>query len=679
MPNWTLEGNIGSLESRPPAPLPHIPDLKPAGPVFDKFGGAGIADRIAEAAKAKRRETPATPTLQVDAIGAPTSLRAADAAQVALGMSDRIDKARQLIREKKFREAMEILGEVLASSPVNPHATYLMGYCQFSLGEPEKALRTIAPLIRKTPPPLESMLRQLRTGIHEKMVPAVIEWIGMKSARGDNAAGIHRIENLLALDPDVGIYHCVRIHLLILENRLDDAQAAAQAARPHCHGGDKELLEAMHAEIVRQQFQTDVEPARQHYRNRQYRKARKALEQIRGRWQTDPLWKAFQGYLEALGGGFLSKGRMPSEVVPKASFPVIDRLHFLLVREEVAVGKAFLMAGDLYNSHLAFDQGLELAPHFPYLNYLQAQTIYATVVVESRGDEPVDIERHQTMIERALEHAKVGVKDDDIDGARDLRDRLADLAAMLARFRADLEKQEREIAANLGSLENELQSILAAAQKGITSVELFRTLQGRLRELRKAIPAARKQLSMEGSRARADFFARIVEKNWEQLSKIEPEVEIAEQITAFRERLDDTMQNAPKGPSGMQSLRRSLQSLQTDVEAFRKQKKLTSDAREAVDGILKNVSGLLHQLDEVKSNIDDAEKINPLMTRFNEATRDLKNIRRWKSYEVDALRAAMASILTEGARIRGQVATPQARKNLDELLAAANQIVTALS
>lgn len=680
MPNWSLEGNTGILREKASAAGPHMPDLKPAGPVFDKYGGADIGERIAQAAQAKKREKPDKPTLQVDAVGAPpTSLRSTDATQVALGTSDRIDQARRLIRESQYAEALSILDEVLVSSPDHAQARYLKGYCQFSLDEPEKALRTIAPLIKARPSPLDSMLRQLRLGIREKMVPSVIEWIGMSSMRGDNAAGIRRVDDLLALDPDVGIYHCVRVHLLMGEDRLDEAAAYVRRATEHCHGADKDILDAMHKEILRRQFELAVEPARQHYRNRNYRKTRKALEQIRGAWGTDPLWTAFYGYLQALGGGFLSKGRMPSEVVPQGPFAVIDRLHFLLVREEIGFGKRLLLGDDFLRAGMLFDRGLQLAPHFPYLNYLQAQTMYATLVMEADGDEPIDIEEHQGTVALALRYANIGAKDKEIDGAEELRDGLAELERMLASIRAEIEKQQREIATVLGPLDAEFRSIMESAQNGITSVELFRTLQQRLRALRQSVASARKKVSSDMARESLLQMEKAVERNWSQLSEIEPEVETAEQIMAFRKRLEKTLTNAPKGAAGMRTLRASLETLEREVETFKKKKSLTGEGRDAADGIINDIRGLMRQLDGMRNDVADAEKVNPLMERFNRATKDLKNIRGWSSWQVEELRTEMASIVIDGGRIKGELTGQQAKKTIGELVDAASGILTALS
>src|ERR1051325_2085793 len=584
MPSWTLDPNVGSLV-KPGAtpPPPKIPDLKPAGPVYDKYADNGMADRIKRAAQKQEGETDNT-RIAVDMVGVGTGLREIG----ELTIADHLDQARSLIREEKYEEALALLGEFLRKSPGHAEATFLTGYCQCALDQPETALRTVAPLIRAPHPGLESRLRQLRVSIREKMSAGVIDAVADREPRGATRGALARLDELLDLDPGVGIYHCFRVHLLIVANRLSEALVGARRAAEDCHGNDKGLLDSMEGEILVRQCEAAVEPARQHYRERQWRKARKAMEQIRPQLGAMPIWGVFYNYLEALGGGLLSRGRMPSEVVPAGPFALVDKLHFLLVREELNLAKRLLDEAD-DRAQQVLNRGLELAPHFPYLHYLQAQAIYIWLIHDIMEGEGLDLDRHESLVKEARHHADIGATDKEIDGAEELRTLLAGLALALADARAEMEKEQREVEAHFAPLDGEFRSIIEDAREGIRSTEHFRDLQKRMRALRGKIAPARKKASLKRVLELFDAFKATVERNWAQLEKIEPEVVIAEQLSHYRQRIRDLIDKASKQGTPAAVLRQSISTIQQEVKAYAKKSELPAEARKAAQTLAEEI------------------------------------------------------------------------------------------
>lgn len=664
MANWSLTGNTGTLQQVRHIPLPVNANT---ASMFEKREDDGDFEAQIRNVVEARARAAAEPVLHA-AASATLALR--DAIVFPTGEAagaDRLSEARRLIALGQYDEALTLVERFLKDSPGHQTATYLKAYCELHLEEPELALQTIAPLLRARPANLETEVRRLRTDISKAMVQGVVEWVAARSSAGDLPGAIERLEELLALDGEVPVYLCLRIHLLMLADRLQDAARAAAAAVPFCQGRDRSLLDGLTATIRRRLFEAAVEPARRLYRDRNYRKARKALDHIERDWHDEPMFGVFDTYLTALGGGFFSRSRTPAEVLPEGPFAAVDRLHFLLVREEVAVGKGLLRAGHAKPAVTVLSNGLLLAPHFPYLHYLMGKALFDSLLEELPEASWVDHAEHRERLAVARGHVTAARRDSEIDGVDELLEAIDDVDHTIVELREKFERQQRDIEAVVGPLLQKFGAIIEPVREGIHSPEQFRRVQAEFVTLRKALPGARRKATADHVKEALKQFEVMVEKNWQQLADIEPEVEQAEKLFALRKRLGDAVKGVQSNPGtrSLEMFRGTLQSLKTDVAAFRRET-VGEEAREGADALDRNIDELLRQAADAQAATAEATKVNPLIDRFNGVMERVSGL----SYYGSAadIRRELASIAVDAMKLRGELRTPQARKNVDELI-----------
>lgn len=669
MPKWSSDADTGFLQSLQAMPAAIPTELPKVGGVFEKSQlGAGLADKIKEAAeKAKTRgdRKGTGDQLQVDELAGFSGLRVSDP---KLGFAaDRLDEARVLIKQGKFQEALRIVEEVLQEKSGHPTALYLKGLCECRLDRAEAALRTIAPVIRSTPVSLDSQMRQLRTEIREKMAGEVAATVLKFCVEGRVEAGLRRIYELLDLDPAVPVYHFLRIHVLLAGDQIAEASAAAEAANPYCHGSDKEMLDGMRHEIRRRMLVAALEPARYQYRAMNWKKARKAIDRIRSEWGHEALWQVFQQYLEALGGGFLSKGRRPEDVRPTGDFRTVDQLHFLLVREELENAKALLATAQPQQAVDVLQAGYRLTPHFPYLQYMLGQAIYLTILLHfATGDLP-PIETVDEQLQEAHRFATYGAQDNEIESAKNLIDAIEVAQQAMEEVRAEQKKQECD-AGLIRPLGDQFIAIMEGAKNGIESVEHYHDLRKRLRKIRSDIPAVRGKLGTDGGRTSLKQLETALDRNIDQLDKMEPEMKTAGEIVEFQKRLKSIMDTG-RAAGNLSKVQNDLRDLKTQADAYKRRHSLAADAKQAVDALIADIGN-------IEGGLAEAALVNPLIKKFETAFAPLKDRTRPLEFvEAFQMRTSMSAIVTEGTELLRRLRKPEARKSIEQVVSVARDIV----
>lgn len=669
MAKWSLEGDAAVLRTIEEGPTIPPPDLPTVGAVFEKPLGGDISARIKEAAaRAKSRHNGPATTLQVDTVGfAASGLRVTDAA--GLIIEDRLDSARKLIKEQKFKEALTVLIAFLHDRRSDPTGIYLKAFCECHLGNPEDALRTLAPVIRTTPPALDSQVRQLRADIRESMLDDVLSETFAFIVENEAAKAVRRIEDLLNLDPEVPIYHCLRAHALLIGGHLPQARAAIDAAIPFCRGADGEMLEQLQQTVLRRMLENALEPARLHYRASDYRRARKALEQIKSEWGGQALWQTFYADLQALGGGLLSRAKRPSDVKPIGEFRTVDQLHFLLVREELEGGKRLLNDGEPDQATTVLMHGNSLAPFFPYLQYMIGQAMYLTVLMAMAMGKRLSLEDIDSRLDTALKFAVFGAEDPEIAAATGLVDAIQVARQAIAEVREQQARIQRDVSL-VRPLGDEFVAIMKSAENGITSIEHFKDLQRRLKAIQKSAPGVKRNLNTDEGRESLMQLCNAAEQNLQQLAKMEPDMRVAEGVLELQQRLKTIMENLKPGSQGLQQARTSLRTLKDDVNAFLRGRDLPQEAKKVLNDLISTINGYLNQLAE-------AEILNPFVERFQSAFSVLDGrTTPLARYEAKHLRDEMTKLVTESASLLGRVTGAESKQTVEKIRNIAMDIVS---
>jgi tetratricopeptide (TPR) repeat protein len=666
MAKFSSDADTGFLQTLEAGPSALPKDLPKVGAVFEKSLGIGLADKIKEAAdKAKARQKGPGTTLQVDELGGSSGLRVADS---RLGIAeDRLDTARKFIKESKFNEALKVLAAVLQERPGHPAATYFKGLCELRLDHAETALRTVAPLFSNTPLSLDSQVRQLRAEIREKMLPDVVTQVFAMSLIGAGDAALRRIEDLLKLDPAVPVYHFLHVHVLIDGGHLSPARAATEVAGPYCQGTDREILDSIRLDIDRRMLVAALEPARLAYRALSWRKARKELDKIRSEWGEWDLWLKFYGYLEALGGGMLSRGRRPAEVVPQGDSDTVDKLHFMLIHEELAAAKRLMGQAEPQQARQVLLAANDLTPHFPYLHYMLGQATYLVMVMAFATGRHPPLEAVESLLQEALQFAKSGARDHEIKAAPGLVEAIQTAQEAIGEVRAEQAKQERDVAL-IRPFGERFSSLMDSAKGGINSIEHFQQLHEGLRAIRTELPKVKRNLRTDQGRTAIDQFGEAVERNLWQLDKMEPEMRIAEQVVGFQKRLTDILSSGPRDGS-LSHVETSLRELKTEVDAYKRTHKLQQDA-------LKVLEDLDSAITRFRGQVAEAALVNPFMQRFEKAFTPLRNrTTPLQYYEAAEIKLSMTAIVADGKRLLPSLKHDDSRKSVQQVIDVAQDIV----
>lgn len=134
---------------------------------------------------------------------------------------DAVEEASELLNEERFREALEVLREVIAKDPTNPYAYFFLGQAFYEVGELEpardayRAALTVAPAHLGARIAITHVLRKLgdhREAIKQGMMALeqspqdadALYAVGMAYfARGDTTAARRYLEAFLRAKPEL--------------------------------------------------------------------------------------------------------------------------------------------------------------------------------------------------------------------------------------------------------------------------------------------------------------------------------------------------------------------------------------------------------------------------------------------------------------------------------------------
>lgn len=134
---------------------------------------------------------------------------------------DAVNEAVELLHEERYREAMEVLREVLKVDPQNPYAFFFLGQAFYEVGEIEPSRDAYRATLNLAPEHLgarialthvERKLGRHREAIKEGMIALeqapmdgdALYAVGLAyAARGDNAAARRYLEAYLKAQPEL--------------------------------------------------------------------------------------------------------------------------------------------------------------------------------------------------------------------------------------------------------------------------------------------------------------------------------------------------------------------------------------------------------------------------------------------------------------------------------------------
>jgi tetratricopeptide (TPR) repeat protein len=134
---------------------------------------------------------------------------------------DAVNEAVELLHEERFREALEVLREVLKKDPQNPYAFFFLGQAFYEVGEIEPSRDAYRAALALAPQHLgarialthvERKLGRHREAIKEGMIALeqapmdgdALYAVGLAyAARGDNAAARRYLEAFLRAQPEL--------------------------------------------------------------------------------------------------------------------------------------------------------------------------------------------------------------------------------------------------------------------------------------------------------------------------------------------------------------------------------------------------------------------------------------------------------------------------------------------
>ncbi len=565
-----------------------------------KAGADGFASKLAEMADKARRQTAGPDaSIRIDAIGRDFGLPPADPVAALIA------EAKRLAAAQRYGEALKVLGRALKQSPGHHEALYLGAFCYAAQKEYVKALRLLLPLrAARLEGGLEARVEALRGEIRQRLFATVVVKNLEALATGQHDESIAQLRELVAADPDVGVYHFLLTGTLMAAGRLEEALAAADGGLKVCPVEDRAQLVELRRQVEGQHVAKLLEPARRHFRKKDYRRARAELARVPEAYQEAPLYVTFDGYLGRLEGGggvlgLLGLRKAGAEAVDPPGNPrEVDALYFFLVGADLRQGQAQMNAGRPDEALATLRGALQAAPRFAFANYLAAGCIHLRFFQAITGGKPLDLAASLAELSQAREYAVAGARDPEIQDARAL---LRVIEATLQQLRRVEEESRaaRQEAALVNPVIEEFLGVMKRAEGGIRSAKHFDEVKGRLKALRDRLPSvARKVTSAQGKQAVSDLSAA-VEGNWKQLLSIEAEVResatVEQHVTSFNAMMEllqkgggiSTRQQFETARSFFRQLKASVESDRGRVRDPR--------ARQTLDQLLDAVRNVLRQ------------------------------------------------------------------------------------
>lgn len=511
-------------------------------------------------------------------------------------------EARELIAAEEYELATLPLSEILQQENWHHEAIYLLAYCQYELGDFDSALQVLLPLRRaRLDNALATRVADLKENIRAGMfIPVVLEnFVLMQTGLYDIAIG--QLRNVVALDPEFGLYHFMLAGSLMEATRFQEALTAADDGLRDCGSADKQMLEGLRQQIERHYVAGLMAPARRLFKEGKYGKARSVLNRVDPVYRSDTLYVTFATYLARLDSGVFGffKKKDPSTIVPEGRPKDIEAFYFFIVDEEISRSKRLIAEQRYGEAEPLMLEALRYTHNFPFTNYLYGGCVYSRLSQQVESGKPPALEEAILDIEDAHRHAKIGASDSQISDAVSLLGAIDDARQYLDSILKEVKAREGETRLVNGAIQ-EFESIMQSAGNGITSAYQYRSINERMNALKNKLPGIKKQLRSDDAKEVFKQIVEAIDRNCKQLVEIGEQVKESEKVEECFEKFTKKMESLKSGggiksSSDLRDAQYFFRSLKREAESAEMSVK-SSDAKQSLDELIKAIDAILSQL-----------------------------------------------------------------------------------
>jgi|GEM_PF-6067825 len=549
-------------------------------PLADKKGGGTkdpLADLAKEAKRARRNAQAGGIVITPGGAGA-TGLyfgitEAGGVALVQTNVARLLAEAKAHLSRGECREALEKVTELLRENPGHPEGLFLKAACHYGLAEPRAGLRALAELRAvkegggEVKPLVWSGAHDLRIKLRAAILPGTLQENLDRLKEGKWDEVIADTDELIGLDAEVWEFHYLRADGLSQGDRQEEAWAGVARALSLAAPKRPEALANLEETVRGRIAQQLMAPALTLYKEGKYAKARAAVAGIDPEFRAAKVAGLFDAYLVLLD---TAPPGSPETVPPPGPIADADALNFFLTRDDVPLMKHMRALGEFDLAEAKGRDGLKVAPHFPYLRFLLALTLYDGTVTRFGTDNAPSLDEAEAAITEAREHGQLALADPELE-AEGLVGALDRLLVIIADAREEERRWDLDFV-HLKPLADGFVALMETTKKGLDGLAHHDRLTRGMRDIeRRAAPLKGTMQSRGG----ADLLERIenaVNDVLRQLVEIRQAVAEGEELNKLWKRLSDQVDRFKGGyvtQYTVYSARTELNSILSSAQALR--------------------------------------------------------------------------------------------------------------
>lgn len=580
-----------------------------------------------------------------------------------------LSQAKQLITQKEFQKALAELNKILELHKLHHEATYLKAYCQESLKAVENALQTLAPLRQANLTPiLQTRVEALKEKIRKHILPILFLEMMLKTLT------VTRLHNLIALDPEMGMYYFLLAAKLMEIGQIVEALAIISKGICNSTTNDHQKLEAFQKHLEQLYLRQILKPAINLFKEGRYLLARSELTRNAQTYKSHQLVITFDVYLNKLDqiGSTLANSKSKGIPPPSGKPEDVHDLYLLLIGEDIEKANNFLQYSHLFEAEQILKQARQYTPAFPFVNYMLGGCMYQRLQVELfTGGR--DLESIILGLQQARAYAMAGGDAEGLIHAIDEFNVMLNNVLEMIKVR-----QKEEGLAN--SVIKEFQDIMNSAQGGIRGIQHLEDVRKRMLGLKPKLSAVKKSITISEILRVLEELTKVVQTNLQQLDEIENEVKESEIVNHLGEMFKKIMDSAHDGiqsPAQLNDAYMRFKTLKKEIDATKaiiKSQGCKSSLTQLDKAVLENIS----QLNSIRESFEDRKCVDPHIAAFNILMQRITSQGRIEQYQVYSFRQEFHNLKKQVEADKWKLKSRDAQKAIDDLLMAINNILTQL-
>jgi len=538
---------------------PKIEDIKLEEKKFE-FNYLDEIKKMSE--KAKGAEGKPGPGLRVTDVDIDMALTTVDQVKALRPEERHLQQARLLINQKKYREALTELGQVLAINPTHHEAHYLVALCHTGLNREMEALKALYPLRDKdTPldPRLETrvytLLGELRTRLQFRLLLQF--FIVNRETIARELAGF------INLDPDFEFYPFLLAIIYLESGRPQEAHDCVTKALQNPLLKNPQQLGLLKIEIERRLLGELLAGVVRLYRKGAFGKARKDMAGVDVRFRDAREYRLLDAYLQTLSTGIFRK-KVPSDVEFQGSAKDREVLQSLIVREDIARSLLYLQRGDLDKAERELGVAKNYAASYPYVNFMLGGLKYRKIPLLFMARKLTDFDAAIAELKEARNLAEIGARDKSSDEPKKLIQGIDDVLTFLNRLKQDVERFKVEVR-QVNETIMEFSKIMESAKAGITSLEMLHDVAGCMKALQKRAQAIQPKLTFQDNKKVFAQLMAAIKANMTALETTQRDSAAIQQASQELQSIREYAKSHISTEQGREDIIERLESLQQQV------------------------------------------------------------------------------------------------------------------